>query len=645
VSIRYRADIDGLRAIAVLGVVLYHVGGLGVRGGYVGVDVFFVISGFLITGILAREFETGSFSLANFYVRRIRRILPALAATLVASTIAAVFILFPADFEEYGKSLLSVARLVSNFHFARKTGYFDGGADEKPLLHTWSLAVEEQFYLLFPLLLFALFHCRRGAVLPTLALLTALSLFYSISETERFPERAFYYSGARAWELLLGALCALLPAVPAPRALREVTAAAGVATIAVAYLLFSDTIPFPGYLAIFPCLGAAAVIVGSREQETLTARFLSLPFLVGIGLISYSVYLWHWPLLVFVKYRFSLTSAVDHAQALALILISVALGYLSWRFVEQPFRHAGRRSATVFATAGGLFAIAATTAVLIAQSRGLPSRWPPAIDVVRSGESIPCRRIPQEAGWPPGACKLGSKSAQFDILIWGDSHAGMIADGIAQHLPADHGAIRVTSGGCPPLLDVRLCQETAKTVLAKLAEGRVQHVVLAARWALYAEGERMAAEAGVPVGLAPDQSDNLEIFGRQLRATISSIRPYVRQVVLIGPVPELDFSAGRAIARNIAWRLPLPAPTSGAAFRERQRHVFPVLKALEREPGVRVFYPDRWFCDATCAYRAGGESLYVDNDHITPAGEHKLDEMFAQIFPDLRPPVTSSVDE
>ena len=197
--IRYRADIDGLRAIAVLGVVFYHVGGLGVTGGYVGVDVFFVISGYLITCILAREIEAGEFSLSNFYLRRVRRILPALAAVVVASTIAATFILFPEDFKEYGRSLLNLAVFASNFYFARKTGYFDGAADEKPLLHTWSLAVEEQFYVVFPLLLWVLFRWHRKGAIQALMALAVLSLLISVSETARLPEQAFFSSGVRAW--------------------------------------------------------------------------------------------------------------------------------------------------------------------------------------------------------------------------------------------------------------------------------------------------------------------------------------------------------------------------------------------------------------------------------------------------------------
>jgi peptidoglycan/LPS O-acetylase OafA/YrhL len=645
VSIRYRADIDGLRAIAVLGVVFYHVGGLGVRGGYVGVDVFFVISGFLITGILARELDADSFSLANFYVRRIRRIVPALAAMLIGSTIAAAFILFPTDFKEYGKSLLSVASLVSNVYFGRRTGYFDGTSDDKPLLHTWSLAVEEQYYLVFPLLLFALYRWHRRAVLPALAVLALLSLAYGIFETSRLPEWAFYSSGVRAWELLLGALCALAsPAFQAPRWVRELTAAAGLVLIAVAYGFFSDATPFPGYLALVPCLGAAAVIVGSERDETAVSKLLSLRVLVGIGLISYSIYLWHWPLLIFAKYRFAFMPSLRHEEALALIAASIALGYLSWRFVERPFRRPGGRQAT-FRGAAAFFALTAFASLLIVQTKGLPARWPKAIDVARSGHGIPCRPVPVQSGWPRGTCLLGDTDARFDTLIRGDSHAGMLADGIARHLAAaKRGAILVTGGGCPPLVGVRLhgkrkaesCEARGRLVLAKLAGGGIDRIVLAARWAYYAEGERMPEEAGQPLRLSADPSANSEIFNRLLGETVASLKPLVRQVVLIGPVPEVDFLVGRAVSRNIAWGRPLPPETPRADYESRQRHVFPVLAAMAHEPAVRVVFPDRWLCNAsTCAYTVGAEPLYNDTNHLTPRGEQQLDQMFELMFVDV----------
>jgi len=649
VLIRYRADIDGLRAIAVLGVVLYHVGGLGVSGGYVGVDVFFVISGYLITGIIAREIEAGQFSLANFYQRRIRRILPALAAVAAASTLAAALILFPRDFKEYGRSLLSLAVFASNFHFARKTGYFDGAADDKPLLHTWSLAVEEQFYIVFPLLLWVLFRWSRTGAIWALALLAAFSLLISIDQTARMPERAFFSSSTRAWELLAGALCALsLGPMQWPRIWRECAAASGLALIAIAYLTYSDESPFPGYYAVLPCVGAVCVILAGNAGETLAGRALALPPIVGIGLISYSVYLWHWPLLVFAKYRFALAPNSDLSLSVALILASVALGYLSWRFIEQPFRlpaNAARRK-IVFRAAAGVLTATAATGLLIVKSNGLPGRWSEDIASLSTVYGRPaCRPGAEASGWPKGTCLVGSEGAQIDTLIWGDSHAAMLSRGIVKELArTQHGAALITRAGCPPLFGVTLygrakkesCETSAAQVLAKLADGSVYRVILAARWAFYAEGDRLPEEGGQPIRLSPDEAGNHEVFTRLLKDTVERLKPLVRQTILIGPIPEVDFPVGRAMARYLAWGQLLPPATPRAAFERRQHHVFPVLAAIAQEPSVRVLFPDRWLCDTrVCPYANDGQPLYYDTNHLNAFGERRLEQMFHAIIVDV----------
>ena len=302
----YRPDIDGLRAIAVLAVLLYHVGGFGLTGGFGGVDVFFVISGYLITTIIQREIESGTFSLLNFYERRIRRIFPALVAVTVVATLVSAMLLLPEDFKEYGKSLLNLMAISSNYYFMRKTGYFDAAASEKPLLHTWSLAVEEQFYIVFPLLLLVLSRFGRRAVIAGLTALAFASFLASAATLENAPARAFFATPGRVWELLIGVLTAVMgPALITSRLHREALAALGLALIGYGYFFYTDATPFPGPAALAFCLGAAFIIyAGTSGGETLTARMLSSPLVASIGLISYSVYLWHWPLIVFVRYRF-----------------------------------------------------------------------------------------------------------------------------------------------------------------------------------------------------------------------------------------------------------------------------------------------------------------------------------------------------
>ncbi len=331
-----RADIDGLRALAVVPVVLYHFHVAPFGGGYVGVDVFFVISGFLITGLIHAEMRSGEYSLAAFYERRARRILPALFAVVAAAAVAALFLLFPADLRRFGESVAATALFVSNFDFWQQSGYFDAGAEAKPLLHTWSLAVEEQFYLLFPLLL-GLFRSagRRGLLLLAGGLALA-SFGFGLWAVRAYPAMAFYLAPARVWELMLGAILALAEVPRPPRWIAEALSLLGLALLAVAVFAFSPDTPMPGANALLPCLGAALLIYANGAGDTLAARGLSLRPMVFAGLISYSLYLWHWPVFVFARYL--RVAPLGAAETLALIALSVGLAVLSWRFVERPFR-------------------------------------------------------------------------------------------------------------------------------------------------------------------------------------------------------------------------------------------------------------------------------------------------------------------
>ncbi|HML30678.1 MAG TPA: acyltransferase family protein, partial [Hyphomicrobium sp.] len=472
----HRADIDGLRAVAVLGVLAYHFG-LGVPGGYGGVDVFFVISGFLIAGIIKAELEAGTFSLADFYVRRIRRILPALAVCLSVTTVVASVILFPFDFRSYGQSLTAVSIATSNIFFAHKTGnYFDASATASPLLHTWSLSIEEQFYLVFPLAAMLLFRARRALILPTMMILASLSLAYSVHAVARTPGMAFFSTPGRVWELLFGTILAFAAfSSVRNRVVREAEAFAGIGLIAGCYFAYSAMTPFPGLAAVPLCLGAVLFIhsgiEGSRErapEATAVARFLSTRPAVAIGKISYSVYLWHWPLLVFVQYRFeSVMDGADTHTVLALrsllAAISIGLGALSWRFVEQPFR---KRAAAhgpwpTFAAGMATFAVVIGCSQLVSLRTNWLQGWSPEVAGLAKAERRPDRpsafgpRAPVDQGWPADSYFVGSGSGNVDTLVWGDSHAMAILPGLRDYLERTGQRIVVAAhSGCPPLINV-----------------------------------------------------------------------------------------------------------------------------------------------------------------------------------------------
>jgi peptidoglycan/LPS O-acetylase OafA/YrhL len=649
----HRLDIDGLRGLAVAGVVAYHFG-LGVPGGYGGVDIFFVISGFLIAGIIKSELDAGSFSLAGFYVRRIRRILPALVVMVVVTTLVAAAVLFPVDLKAYGRSLLGVATSTSNYIFAHETGYFNGPATGKPLLHTWSLSVEEQFYLVFPLLLAVVYRWRRDAVVPVLMLIALLSFADSVRQVDLRPERAFFVTPTRIWELLAGVLLALgvAPRLES-RVLRESASAAGIALILFGYFYFTNQTPFPGVAALPLCLGAVLVIHAGSETSappTVVARFLSLPPAVGIGLISYSIYLWHWPLMVLVRYRFPDVwqgEAAGHLfVGLAFAAASLVLGALSWRFVEQPFRSASvvAHPRLVFASAAVALGAFVGLSVGFARHPRWFHAWPKDVQALITATTLerklPCIAHSTSSGWPAPACHVGAASAVADMVLWGDSHALALAPGMAEYAAAhDHAFIAANYPGCPPIAGATFydakyhrCRIVSDAVMKQLLQSDVRRVVLAARWAMYAEGERDGMMVHLSSGPA---SDNAPIFASLLEATVRSIAETGREVVIIGPVPEQSVHITSAFARHYAWGQSLPPETTLTAFRYRQRHVLPVLSRLAMIPNVRVVYPHSALCDdKVCHYSKDGAPLYRDTNHLNRAGAAAISGIIAQVFSD-----------
>ncbi|MEC9096858.1 MAG: acyltransferase, partial [Planctomycetota bacterium] len=336
--IQYRPEIDGLRAIAVLAVILFHLD-IGLSGGFLGVDVFFVISGFLITSIIIADLKTNSFSLKKFWMKRLRRLAPASFVMLIGTLLVGWFFFLPAELISLGKSQLAQVVLFANYHFAYRVDYFDPIAGLNPLLHAWSLAVEEHFYLLFPIILCVLFKRGMRSIWLSLSTLLVLSLAYSIWQVGHKPELAFYLLPSRAWELLIGCCLACCSGSirESSRARRFKSFISYVSGTALLFCFWSydQSTAFPGLNAVIPCLATAGLIYGTQSTNLVTS-FLKLRVMVGIGLISYSLYLWHWPVIVFTK----LTYASEFTASLTVILVFVCflLAFLSWRFIEQPFR-------------------------------------------------------------------------------------------------------------------------------------------------------------------------------------------------------------------------------------------------------------------------------------------------------------------
>ncbi len=500
-SLTHRHDIDGLRAVAVLPVVAFHAGITLVPGGFVGVDVFFVISGYLISALLLRDLEADRFSILKFYERRVRRIFPALLVMMLGTFIIAWYHSLPGELIGLSKSALAALLSVSNIFFWLKAGYFDGSALSEPLLHTWSLAVEEQFYIFWPLILLAVFRWCRGRLQFVTWVLFTASFVVSVIGAFSFKDASYYLVHTRAWELLLGAVIALGTfRVPEQRWLRELLALLALLMIVLSVFLINGDMPFPGALAVPPTLGAALLIwVGAHPLQTVVSRLLSWRPVVFIGLISYSMYLWHWPIAVFQR-NSSLLIGVgpDWLRKVAIIAVSIVVAYLSWRFVEQPMRvgkhkPSPRRLAWMALTAS---LVIAAISVSLWSLRGVPTRFSEQqiqlagyldfdpTGMFRDGRCFLRERI--GAPLVDQVC-LQSVPDRPNYLILGDSHAAQLWSGLNSQVP-DINFMQLTAVGCLPTRDAKLgetqrCRKAFDHAFESVVTGpEISRVIIAGRW-------------------------------------------------------------------------------------------------------------------------------------------------------------------
>lgn len=423
--LKYRPEIDGLRALAVIPVILFHAGFHIFSGGFVGVDVFFVISGYLITSIILVEMEQGRFSLVNFYERRARRIMPVLFFVMAACFPFAWLYLMPVDMKDFIQSILAVSTFSSNILFWLESDYFDTAAELKPLLHTWSLAVEEQYYIFFPLFLMFTWRMGKTWIVTVLFVVFLLSLGLGQWGAYHMPSASFYLLPTRGWELLIGVFAAFYLSRHTPNmtnvSLNNILSFSGLALICYAIFVYDESIPFPGFYALVPTVGTVLIIVFA-QQGTLVNRILSLKPFVGIGLISYSAYLWHQPIFAFVKYRSFTEPALG--VMLSLCLGVLVLAYLSWRFVEKPFRNKTAYSRRfVFTFTGVTTSLFLIGGSLLNLSDGFKSREIYA--QLKVGEYQPDNRELGAESWSQlralsGDAEYGVDNNAFDTTLWFD---------------------------------------------------------------------------------------------------------------------------------------------------------------------------------------------------------------------------------
>lgn len=612
----HRREIDGLRALAVVPVILFHAGLDFFSGGFVGVDVFFVISGYLITSIILQGQQRGRFTLSGFYERRARRILPALFLVMLACLLPAWLLLIPQDLKLFSQSLAAVTVFGSNFLFYSANDYFDVASEFSPLLHTWSLAVEEQYYVLFPLfMMFTWRYARRWtAHLIAVALLVSLAL----SEWGLNGHRAFtfFMLPTRGWELMIGALLAFAPARPAgvENARAQAGGLAGMALIVASILLLDDNTPFPGLAALPPTIGTA-LIIRYATQETWAGRLLALPLPVGIGLISYSAYLWHQPLLAFARH--GLGGELALPVAATLVALTFLLAWLSWRYVETPFRDARRISLRTLVIAGSACAALFISlgvaghlhngfdARLTAEQRAIVAWTTLDIDTLYRRDT--CFLPAMHAAAFADAC-AGTGGAP-DVLVWGDSYAAALAAGLRTRNP---NLAQYTGSGCPPIADYPRerpphCAQRNQQIVENIRALQPRHVVLHANWLLYSTREttdRLAATL----------------------ATLHAVAP-AADLLVVGVVPQWSPSLPINLVRA---GVPLTAEHSMplADYRNRQRYDAG-LRALADANGARFVSALDVFCtagDCRVVLPDGGNFAPTawDNGHLTLPGSLQL---------------------
>ncbi|MHA6325021.1 acyltransferase family protein [Roseivivax sp. CAU 1753] len=668
---KYRRDIDGLRAVAVLPVVLDHAHVPGFGGGYVGVDIFFVISGFLITRILAEEIAAGRFSLVSFYERRARRILPALFAMILLVLVAGWWMLVPGQYEAMAESVIATTFFFSNYHFLWiASDYFAPGAEFMPLLHTWSLAVEEQFYIVFPLLLLGATALMRHQAWMLVALLSAVSLAYATTLVATDPVAGFYATPGRAWELGAGALVAMLGARVVPsRPVANALSLGALGAIAASVVLYSATTPFPGLAALPAVLGAACLIWTGATHDTVAARILGWAPLVGVGLVSYSLYLWHWPVLVAARLWVGDGVLSPGLTALA-IAAALILAVLSWRFVERPFRRpakaGGLRRRTIFAASAVGAALLYTAGSTIDTEDGYAARMPAALTpilAISDEKTLPvarCGKRSEAVPCPLGLAHSGGAAAPDvapDVLVFGDSHAGALAYGF-DALMRDEGlgGALLYASACTPLAGVRRTDEEAECTDAKAELLRLldtedyDTIVLVARWALAVEGVRAPGEApgiatfevtpGGDVAAAGmgDITGNPALIAAGLDALIARITATGRRVVLLEGVPEIGFDVPQAFASATLFGASLRHPPSRAETQARNARASALLARLAEGREDVTFVPliETW-CAEFCPIADGEEIFYRDDDHLSRIGAERL------IAAHLRAPLAQSL--
>ncbi|PKF50853.1 acyltransferase family protein [Enterovibrio nigricans] len=658
-NIKYRPDIDGLRAIAVLLVITFHFNKDILPSGFIGVDIFFVISGFIITSAIFPQMISGDFTFSSFYEKRIKRILPLFYLVAILSLVLAYILFAPNDFSSFADSLRYSSVFISNIYFEKSTGYFAPSSETMPLLHIWSLSVEEQFYFIWPIVLLV---CVRylpkksasSMLILSMVALVGLSQFLALTE----PSQAYFLIQGRAFEMLMGASLALAifkareKRLVLPNKVYVLTGAAGTLFLVLSLVYLDKSKIFPGLNAAIVCFGAVLLIFSGDKKDSPTSKFLSLPILVWIGRLSYSLYLWHWPVQAFYRYyepEFGIKGFVICSA------LTLGLSLLSYKLVENPARYFSVKKKYVFI---GYFLIPVVALVLIAKNiekhEGYPNRFSKEAmalyyDSVSNIDSEKQSRKQLEAYEPFFPMLLGDQTKSSpSVFLWGDSHAQHFQPFVDELGKKYHfGALYAGAGGCPPIAEggrVRYgeledhCYKTNERALERILDSDAKVVFLGGRWATYTETTLAKNEEGRSIYLGDEQdrteslANNRRVFDKGLEETISKLISHGKTPVIFGQVPSYSFKPSNCLVKkaNYHWMAKSSCDENEEPFKERYRYFNDMLNSLKKKYPqlVIIDIPDLLCKDNKCVSSIDGKPIYKDNNHINAVGSRKIYEAY-----------------
>ncbi len=657
---KYRPDIDGLRAIAVLAVLFFHTEVPGFSGGFVGVDIFFVISGYLITSIILKDIRGNRFSIARFYERRIRRIFPALFPVMFFVLAVGAYLYDQSAFKNLGKSITATTLFSSNI-FWRESGYFDASSLEKPLLHTWSLAVEEQFYIVFPILLMLIGRYLKGRYLPIVLAAFVLSFGASVYGVAHHPGATFYLVPTRAWELLAGSLLAL-GVIPDPSSnwVKNFGAFAGMALLAGSIVLYTEATPFPGLAALLPVLGSGLIIHSGMGGGRIVycKKILSSPPLVFIKLISYSLYLWHWPFVVFWKYlSFKPFGIYD---SIAIIMASLLIASISWKFFEQAFR--GKKQLlkdrnSLFAVAAMVMMISVGIGIIIYLEKGMAYRYPAEIvNVIDRAKNDPVMKSHRK--WEitnrnisSGAIPhiIGDKTNKPSFALVGDSHALSLIPAFELNAIKNRmSGYAITMASTPFLKNIKKNRSTGyengideveynnSVILFIENNPQIKTVIISGRWGRYINNKSIFYDS--------QESDmrlkNEMAVKISLQRSVKTLLSMNRKVVLVTDVPDVIYDTSSALLVN--YRMPNILNLESIRPTIKQYYYYEnkanlILDDLAKLPGVTIIRSESRIFDDKGNGRImiNGNLLYYDNHHLSTEGAIYIAPIFENIFEEM----------